>query len=216
MNSKKAISYLFPTTVKTGVTSKGQSYEINFENGYKVLNSQNANYSYGSLHQIMQKGIFEVLKKIKPTRILMLGLGGGSAVEILHKKCDWPITIKAIEFDEDLAQFAKEEFKMNTYPALEIVIDDAFEWVKNNQDCKFDLIIDDLFLDDQVPETCFEKKYLEYMSHLLSENGIYFRNMMNIKENLRLTYETYLQSLFTRINCTKAKGYDNLIYLCSK
>jgi spermidine synthase len=214
MQTKKAISYLFPTKIKSGTTSKGQVYEINFENGYKVLNSKNANYSYGSLHQIMQKGIFEALKIIKPGRILMLGLGGGSAVEILSKKCAWPFQIKAIEFDEDLVKFAHEEFNISRFKMLSIEIADAFEWLNKENEAGFDLIIDDLFIDDQVPERCFELDYLLKVSKHLSANGIYFRNMMNLSAQNHATYEKNLYTIFSKINCTKAKGFDNLIYLC--
>ena len=215
MQTKKAFSYLFPTTLKSGTTRKGQVYEINFENGYKVLNSQNANYSSGSLHQIMQKGIFEALKIIKPERILMLGLGGGSAVEILSKKCAWPIQIKAIEFDEDLVKFAHEEFNIGRYKMLNIEIADAFEWLKKERVEAYDLIIDDLFMDDQVPEPCFELDYLKTVSKHLNPNGIYFRNMMNLSSQNHATYEKNLYTIFSKIKCTMAKGFDNLIYLCS-
>ena len=214
MQTKKAISYLFPTKIKSGTTSKGQVYEINFENGYKVLNSQNANYSYGSLHQIMQKGIFESLKIIKPQRILMLGLGGGSAVEILSKKCAWPFQIKAIEFDEDLVKFAHEEFNIGRYKMLNIEIADAFEWIQKASEDGYDLIIDDLFIDDQVPEPCFELDYLKTVSKQLTPQGIYFRNMMNLSSNQQKAYEKNLEDTFSQVNCTKAKGFDNLIYLC--
>ncbi|MDI1235558.1 MAG: fused MFS/spermidine synthase [bacterium] len=216
MNTRKAISYLFPTKVKSGITSKGQVYEINFENGYKVLNSQNANYSYGSLHQIMQKGIFESLKKIKPQNILMLGLGGGSAVEILSKKCAWPFKVTAIEFDEDLVQFAREEFDINQYQMLTIVVADAFEWLQTPNTEQYDLIIDDLFVDDQVPELCFGRTYLTQLTQRLTDGGIYFRNMMNLTTEKQNRYEKILKDVFPNTNCTKAKGYDNLIYLCSK
>ena len=214
MQTKKAISYLFPTKIKSGTTSKGQVYEINFENGYKVLNSQNANYSYGSLHQIMQKGIFESLKIIKPARILMLGLGGGSAVEILSKKCAWPFQIKAIEFDEDLVKFAHEEFNIGRYKMLNIEIADAFEWIQKASEDVYDLIIDDLFIDDQVPVTCFELDYLKTVSKQLTPQGIYFRNMMNLRSDQQKAYEKNLEDTFSKVNCTKAKGFDNLIYLC--
>lgn len=63
MSSKKIISYVYPQVIEEGTTELGQKYEVNYENGIKVLNSENANYSFGSLHQIMLKGIDEVLKK---------------------------------------------------------------------------------------------------------------------------------------------------------
>lgn len=215
MNAKKLISLIYPATIKSGITKQGQVYEINYENGYKVLNSKNANYSFGSLHQIMQKGIFETLKRIQPKKILMLGLGAGSAVEILHKKCSWPIEITALEFDEDLIRFAKEEFNMQRYDNLNIIHADAFEWIKLNSELKFDFIIDDLFMDDQVPEKCLENDFLTAIPALLNDNGIYFRNMMNLSSPVIQLYDNYLNAIYRQVNVYKAKGYENLIYLCS-
>ena len=65
MSTKKLLSYVVPLVLKEGKTRLGQHYEVNFENGVKVLNSANTNYSFGSLHQIMLKGIEEVLRKKK-------------------------------------------------------------------------------------------------------------------------------------------------------
>ena len=77
---------MYPQIIEEGTTKLGQKYEVNYENGIKVLNSENANYSFGSLHQIMLKGIEEVLKKHRPKRILILGLGAGSILSIMKNK----------------------------------------------------------------------------------------------------------------------------------
>jgi spermidine synthase len=214
VNAKKILSHIYPATIKSGITKQGQAYEINFENGNKVLNSQNANYSYGSLHQVMQKGIFESLKLITPKKILMLGLGAGSAVEILNKKCDWPIEITAVELDEDLVGFALNECDIGRFRNLTIITANAFEWLKQAKDLQFDLIIDDIFLDDKVPAECFEKEYLASLSGLLSPNGIYFRNMMNIQDAAKLHYDQQLNTIFKSVTIRKTRDYENLIYLC--
>lgn len=216
MSAKNQPGHDPSTSIKSGITRQGQAYEIGFENGYKVLNSQNANYSYGSLHQIMQKGIFESLKLIKPEKILLLGLGAGSAVDILNKKCHWPIEIIAVEFDADIIRLAKDEFDITRFNNLEITEADAFEWIKGNPELQYDLIIDDIFVDDRVPYACLEHDYLSDITKHLKENGIYFRNMMNNVEEENQAYERLLGTFFRSVNTFKAKKYANRIYLCKR
>ncbi len=149
-----------------------------------------------------------------PKKILMLGLGAGSAVEILNRKCDWPIEITAVELDEDLVGFALNEFDIGRFGNLTIITADAFEWIKNAGEQQFDLIIDDIFMDDQVPAECFEEQYLGTVSKLMAPKGIYFRNMMNLADTKKLQYDKKLNTIFQSVHISKARDYENLIYLC--
>ena len=49
---KKAFSYLWPLTKKIKSDFSGD-LEVTWLNGKKVLDTKNANYSYGALHQIL-------------------------------------------------------------------------------------------------------------------------------------------------------------------
>ncbi len=104
---------------------------------------------------------------------------------------------------------------MQRYDNLNIIHADAFEWIKLNSELKFDFIIDDLFMDDQVPEKCLENDFLTAIPALLNDNGIYFRNMMNLSSPVIQLYDNYLNAIYRQVNVYKAKGYENLIYLCS-
>ncbi len=104
---------------------------------------------------------------------------------------------------------------MLRYENLNIIPADAFEWIKLNSELKFDFIIDDLFMDDQVPDRCLENDYLKDISGLLNGSGIYFRNMMNLSSPVIQLYDDYLNAIYRQVNVYKAKGYENLIYLCS-
>ncbi len=85
----------------------------------------------------------------KPASILMLGVAGGTALRTLrHLLPD--TTLTGIDLDGELITLAREEMELGETGA-EIVIADAYEWMKNNKR-KFDVIIDDLYLagDDDV------------------------------------------------------------------
>lgn len=215
---KKVLSFILPNTIKKGTTILGQEYEIAFEFGKKVLNSANANYSFGSLHEVMQKGIAKYLKNNNPSKVLILGLGGGSCVDILQRKCRNPLQIKAIEIDSDIIGFAKEYFNIGQYSNVEIINGDAQYLTKylKEEINTFDLIIDDVFWDNQIPDFCFQKEFIEQAKFLLKEGGCYFRNVMESDINKVSKFECLLEAEFSHISKTDVLKHSNKIYLCYK
>lgn len=214
MSSKKIISYVWPSVVEKGKTALGQNYEVNFENGIKVLNSENTNYSFGSLHQIMLKAIEEVLRTKKPENILMLGLGAGSAVSILKQKCRHQYKLTAVEIDADLIRLAKEHFELDP-AALSLINADARDAVRSLPAGQFDLIIDDVFWDDKVPEFCKSSDYISSNKSLLKNGGVYLRNIMKEEGANHLDYEKTLEQVFGSFYSVTHKTYGNKIYFCN-
>lgn len=214
LSTKKLLSYVVPLVLKEGKTSLGQHYEVNFENGVKVLNSSNTNYSFGSLHQIMLKGIDEVLRYHKVKRVLMLGLGAGSALSVLKNKCHWSYKVTAVELDADLITIAREHFELDQYTELTMINGDASVEVHALPTAAFDCIIDDVFLDDQVPGFCRDHEYIKACRRLLEPGGIYMRNVMAHGFNDMKAYESALKSYFSDVYSIKHKTYGNRIYFC--
>lgn len=205
---------MWPSLIEQGKTSLGQTYEINYENGIKVLNSENTNYSFGSLHQIMLKGIDEVLRSRQPKTILMLGLGAGSAVSILKQKCKHDFELTAVEIDADLIELARKHFDLSEQN-VNIVNDDARQAIGKMEAGQFDLIIDDVFWDNQVPAFCREPEYLQANARLLSSEGVYMRNIMAESQVDAKAYEKQLSQAFNEFYSVKHKAYGNRIYFCS-
>jgi spermidine synthase len=205
-----------PQTIVQGKTSLGQTYEVNFENGVKVLNSENANYSFGSLHQIMLKGITEVLKKSKPEKILMLGLGAGSALSILANKSQLPFRVTVVEIDKDLISIARQHFDLDTYQNIQIVCGDAAQEIRKLPPATFDLIIDDIFWDNHIPEFCLSPSYLRDNAQLLAPKGVYMRNTMNMENLETKAFEQELKEAFSGFYNLKHAEHHNKIYFCQK
>lgn len=214
MSTRKIISYVVPLVVEHGTTSLGQQYEVNFENGVKVLNSEHANYSFGSLHTIMQKGITLVLKDHKPSNILMLGLGAGSALAILAARCKWPYRVTVVEIDPDLIGIARKHFNLDAHSNTAVICGDASKVIRELKPESFDLIIDDIFWDDKVPAFCLGKPFLQDNNRLLSANGIYLRNVMNASTAEIRDYENNLASSFGSFKNSKHTEFNNKIYIC--
>jgi len=85
----------------------------------------------------------------KPASILMLGVAGGTALRTLRHLLP-AAELTGIDLDSELIALAREEMELGETGA-EIVIADAYAWMKSNTR-KFDVIIDDLYLagDDDV------------------------------------------------------------------
>ncbi|MDP2176814.1 MAG: fused MFS/spermidine synthase [Bacteroidota bacterium] len=216
MMGKQLLSYIYPTEIKKGTTTLGQFYELVYENGTKVLNSQNVNYSFGSLHQVMLKGIIKTLEFIQPKNILMLGLGGGSAVKILRDKLPKDVQITAVEIDSDIIKIAKTDFGLVDDKFITI-IEESAETALNQLNAEaFDFIIDDVFWDNTIPSFCLSENYLKNCSRVLQKEGIFFRNIMLNDEIVLSNYESILNNLFEKIDKSVVKKHGNILYICQK
>ena len=165
---KKHLSYLWPLT-KSYPSHYSGNLEVTWMNGRKVLDSKNANYSYGALHEVMDTGLAR-LRADRSLPVLVLGLGGGSVIKLLRKKYGYYGRIIAVELDASIIEIAKNEFGIEQHQPLEIVCSDAEAYV-NVATEKFGLVIIDLFLDLEVPRQFFSEDFWLNVSRLLEENA---------------------------------------------
>jgi spermidine synthase len=170
---KRLLSFLFPVTIYQKKSAFSKNLEVTWNNGQLVLDSLNTNYSYGSLQRILRKGLkyigFERIKNFNS--ILVLGVAGGSVIKTL-----------VVEIDENIIEIANEYFGLKEIENLEIVIDDAFEFVLKTKE-KYDLIIIDLFQDTQMPNFLFQDFFINRINFLLKVNGFILFNTMVLSKN---------------------------------
>lgn len=184
---KKTLSYLWPTTRRFSSEING-TLEVTYINGKKVLDTENANYSYGSLQKILEIGLTKVnLKDVE--NILLLGMGGGSIIHSLRNTFEYTKNIVAVEIDPAIIKLAKDEFGITTSEKLQIIEGDAFQFVKTSKE-KFQLIIIDLFIDTNVPPIFYGKEFCENTAKLLKKNGSLIFNIGINLEKKSKTIET--------------------------
>lgn len=176
---KKWFSYFIPINIYRKKSALSKNLEINWNNGELVLDSQNTNYSYGSLQRILRKGLhtigFEKVRQMES--ILILGVAGGSVIKTLINEIGYMNKITGVEIDAEIIQIANEYFGLDQIPNLEIAIDDAFEFVLKTKE-KYDLIIIDIFQDTTMPNFLFEKFFINRIGFLLNVDGIMLFNTM--------------------------------------
>lgn len=194
---KKIFSYLIPVKIFETKSVLSKSLEVTWANGELVLDSENANYSYGSLQRILRLGLKNIgFEKILPmNQILVLGVAGGSVIKTLvdEVKCKGKIT--GVEIDAEIIKIATTYFNLNEVKNLEIVIEDAFEFILKTQN-KYDLIIIDIFQDTTMPNFLFETFFISRICFLLNTKGFILFNTMILNDTQNERNKKYVAEFY--------------------
>lgn len=214
----KMLSYLFPQRLAVTEGHGGAHLEVVVNNGKLMLNANQSNYSFGGLHLIFEQLFNQIeIGKFEIKKVLLLGLGAGSVVDLLINKHGIKCEITGVELDATVIDFAKKYFDIEKYKSLQIVQADAFEYVQQCND-KFDLIVVDLFIGDTVPAAFASEEFISNLKRLSNEKCCVAYNKMTDdpkhKEELK-ALSTNFDKVFPSWKLFKiyAYGYENsLLY----
>jgi spermidine synthase len=180
-------SYFLPINVHKKNSAISKTLEVTWNNGQLVLDSKNTNYSYGSLQRILRKGLkyigFDRIKKFNS--ILVLGVAGGSVIKTLVDEIKFKGKITGVEIDNEIVEIANNYFQLNQIKNLDLVVDDAFEYVLKTKE-KYDLIVIDIFQDTTMPNFLFEDFFINRINFLLNPEGFILFNTMVINQKDRI------------------------------
>jgi len=178
--------------------------EVTWANGELVLDTENTNYSYGSLQRILRYGLRNIgyEKILQMDHILLLGVAGGSVVKTLVNEIEYKGKITGVEIDPEIIQIANQYFNLHQIEQLNVVIDDAFEFVLKTKE-KYDLIIIDIFEDTNMPNFLFEKFFTDRICAILKENGFVLFNTMILDEAHNVRNKKYIAEVDPKIFKTK-------------
>ena len=134
MNLKKLLSYFVPINIYYKKSDINKSLEVTWNNGKLVLDTENTNYSYGSLEKVLRIGLqhidYNIIKKFDS--ILVLGIAAGSVIKILVNEIGFEGKITGVEIDPATIELANKYFGLSTIKNLEIIVDDAQLFVGKN------------------------------------------------------------------------------------
>ncbi|MFD2943030.1 spermidine synthase [Flavobacterium notoginsengisoli] len=215
---RKFFSYIIPIKIFKKKSARSKMIEVTWANGELVLDTENTNYSYGSLQRILRYGLRNIGYEniLKMDHILLLGVAGGSVVKTLVDEIQYKEKITGVEIDSEMIQIANQYFNLNQIQQLEVVIDDAFEFVLKTKD-KYDLIIIDIFEDTHMPNFLFEKFFLDRICILLKDEGYILFNTMILDEAHNVRNRKYLSEvnpkLFTAKMLPRIEVHNELIII---
>jgi predicted O-methyltransferase YrrM len=201
---QKIFSYLIPIKIFKKKSARSKVIEVTWANGELVLDSENTNYSYGSLQRILRYGLrnigYETILKME--HILLLGVAGGSVIKTLVDEIEYKGKITGVEIDPDMIQIANQYFNLDQIKQLEIIIDDAFEFVLKTKD-KYDLIIIDVFEDIKMPNFLFESFFANRVFSLLKNKGVVLFNTMILDEAHNVRNRKYISEINSKLFSSK-------------
>ena len=154
-----------------------------------LLNSANANYSYGGLHRVFQK----VFKKINIQArqlqdVLILGFGTGSVASILREELEIDCKITAVEKDPEVIRLGEKYFDTGRFTEMDLIEADAAEYVAGENNT-FDLLIVDVYVDFEVPESCEQQGFIDKLERCINPGGILVFNKLIYNHQARLEAE---------------------------
>lgn len=151
--------------------------EVWYAYGRKMLNSTNVNYSFGRLDKVFRSAFKQLKIHERPIKsVLLLGLGAGNVPTIL-REINPKIAVVAVEIDPVVVRLGEKHFGLGQGPQLEIIVADAIDYVKTC-DRRFDMIVVDIFIDDQVPDRACEAAFLQQLAALLHPSGLLIFNRL--------------------------------------
>jgi len=149
-----------------------------------------------------------------PRSLLMLGLGGGTAIRQLRHFLP-SARITAVEIDTDMVDLARRYMQLDAL-AIEVVIGDAYTYVAESN-ATFDVVIDDLYLgaEDDVarPET-FSTRIMDRLRARTTPGGVVLANVVTGSGHRRVQslVRRIFQQSFPVLRVVKAaKGFNETI-----
>lgn len=182
----------------------GPDIEVSLINGRYQINAGNVNYSYGPLHDAFRRYFnLDPPAYGKNSRVLILGFGGGSIATILRNELEMPNPITGVDLDEMVIKAGREHFDLEKLPDVDIVIDDAFEFIKKCE-YKFSLIAVDLYINDKVPEKFMQAGFIVEINRCLEPGGkLVFNKLVSGNDDkvklkqLETIFKTYFDEVKT-------------------
>ena len=203
-------AFFWPVSKKIQTNNNGK-VSVTYYKGNKYLDTKNANYSFGLLHEVMQFTL-DKLEVKQNDHILLLGLGAGSVPKLLQDNYQFNGQLTAVEIDAKIIEIAQSEFNISQYTFLKIQQANAFKFVKNHKQ-KYHLIIIDLFIDVIVPQQAYKNDFwMDLRKLLLPKAKIAFNVGIDISTTEYQSFYTELEKYFN-LKVYQKVGFFNTILI---
>jgi spermidine synthase len=181
---RNILSYFREEVVERSDSKINPGLQVWLAYGKLMLNSQNVNYSYGRLDTVFRSAFQQLKIGERPCKnVLLLGLGAGNVPKLLMEIAP-EAKVLGIELDPEVLRLGRKYFGLDQLPNLEAKQADAIDFVLGCHDT-FDMVVVDLFVDEEVPDRANDPAFLGKMAALLAPNGLLLFNRLGHTERLR-------------------------------
>ena len=198
-------------------TRDGRStrYEVRSSGATRRLYTNGAFHSQYNPHRLLAGGVWDLLTLpalYRPTpvaKVLMLGVGGGAAIHQYVNICAVQ-RITGIEFNPVHLQIAKTFFNCQG-PTIELIHADAYAWLKRHRR-RFDVVIDDLFVDgigDPIRPNVIDTRWMQQLTAHLRPGGVVIQNHLGPASARRVAKDPWVRAHFASAILFDTSQFEN-------
>jgi len=155
----------------------------------------------------------QALKKVRRSsfiahRVLILGLGGGTAAKLVRKY--WPnCKITGVEIDPVMVELGRKYLGLDK-AKVKIIIADAYKFDKGH----YDLILIDLYRGDKFPKKFESERFRSLVHGTLADSGVAIFNRLYYGEKRKeaIKFGQKLEKIFTKVDYFYPQA--NIMFLC--
>ena len=176
------LSYLLPQKLAEFSTKYNKHIRVNDEFGQRKL-LVNGSVQSGRYVRSLWKRAFKVFgipKNKQWNIILVLGVGGGTVIELLHSQFPNAL-ITGVDIDRLIIDIAKKYFLHGDTPYLHLVTADAKKYMQKSSST-YDCIVIDIFTGNAIPQFVKTNSFITYCKQRLSPKGVICINYLQDRE----------------------------------
>jgi len=195
------------------IMSDSINYYLTFGNGGQQSGMQ-VNQPERLLFQYTQSMMLGMLFQPDAEHALLLGLGAGSLAKAILL-ADENIQITAIELREKVKDFAHQWFLLPKSDRLTIHIEDAFQYIKGQEECT-DLLFVDLYLDNGIQHALSNQEFIQDCCDALKDDGVLVLNLWDEGKGYLPFNVDLLEETFTSQALMLVTDESNIIVIIGK
>ncbi len=195
---KRFFSYFTEIELEAASSHLNPELVLSLHKGRYCLSTPNAIYSFGDLYDNFTRTFHKMpLGKMPIADVLILGFGLGSIPYMLEKIFKQKYRYTGVEADEAIAFWASKYVLKELASPVEMHLMDAGIFVEMCQE-KYDMVVMDIFLDDEIPSEFQDIEFLEGLKELLRPEGILIYNCLASKAEDITKTRAFFQNNFKK------------------
>ena len=211
----KVVDFLSQTKVLTEVNSpiNGKITVIKSIGFGTYIQVANLTQSGGILRDVWNKTL-KLVKKKKPSisNCLVLGLGGGTVVQLINKY--WSgVDIVGIDIDPMMIELGK---KYLGFKGVTIHVDDAWTFVekKIKEKRKYDMVLVDTYIGDSFPKELESREFVKSVKKVVTSHGLVVFNRLYYDEKRKeaMQFGNLLEEEFAKVDIVYPEA--NIMFVC--
>jgi spermidine synthase len=191
------MSYIFDISIEKRQSEYSGEVQVSLSQGQYKLSTQNAIYSFGKNYTSFDVAFKSLDIQHQPIEnVLVLGFGLGSVVDLLESH---PVIkeVTAVDADAVIMDLAKKYLQSSLKSKTIFIGEDAVKFVNNTHQV-FDLVLFDVFIQDETPMPFMQKDFLLALKKLVHKNGILLYSKIDDSNKSKIENMQF-ESIFTSV-----------------